>query len=285
MAPGAQVLNTHGVQLPPRYEIRLVTPDLAEWISALSYFSHFFESTVWSSIYEGRLAVQALKAHHACKPFFQMPEMAAKNGLSYCVWDKEFAFKKHESAVNGGACYWDDFDVDDPDLEVDGRQKLLDALDFPIVSFGHSFDKFVTGDQKEWDVANGALPLNMPIGKYFENQDPRPKGSWEATGAGQVIERAGTGTRSGYHGQGLMKALATFIMLELKSRGYRAIQINCGAPQVHHVWSNPPKPFRSSTIGAFPTWIYETEEDGKKVRPYEKARWGNFYYVYVELLD
>ncbi|KAI1412771.1 hypothetical protein F5Y13DRAFT_42727 [Hypoxylon sp. FL1857] len=285
MAPGAPIHDTHGVELPPRYEIRVITPDLADWISALSYFSHFYESPIWGPIYEGHQASEAIKAYHACKPFYQMPEMAAKNGLSFCIWDKEFVFKRPESAAKGGACYWDDFDLNDPDLEVDGRQKLLDALDFPLVGFGLSFDKFTPGDQKEWDAANRALPLNAPMGKYFEIHDPRPKGSWEPTAAGQVIERVGTGTREGYHGQGLMKGLAKYIMLEMKSRGYRGIQINCGAPQVHRVWSNPPKPFRSSTVGIFPTWIYETEEDGKKVKPYEKAKLGNLFLVWMELLD
>ncbi|KAI1442796.1 hypothetical protein ABKA04_004616 [Annulohypoxylon sp. FPYF3050] len=285
IAPGAPVHDTHGIQLPSRYEIRQVTPDLSRWVSALSYFSHFFGSPIWSAIYEGRQASEALKAHHVCKGFYEMPEMVAKNGLSYCIWDKEFVFKKPESAAKGGICYWDDFDLDDPEINNDGRRKLLDALDFPLVGFGLSYDKFVPGDKKEWDAANSALPMNGPMGKYFEDHDPRPKGSWEPTAAGQVIERVGTGTREGYHGQGLMKALARFIMLEMKSKGYRGIQINCGAPQLHHVWSNPPKPFRSSTVAAFPTWIFETEEDGKKIRPYEKSKLGNLYLVWTELLD
>ncbi|KAI0836897.1 hypothetical protein F5Y06DRAFT_288171 [Hypoxylon sp. FL0890] len=285
MAPGAPVHDTHGVELPPRYEIRVITPDLADWISALSCFSHFYESPIWSAIYEGCQASQAIQAYHACKPFYQMPEMAAKNGLSFCIWDKEFVFKRPESAAKGGACYWDDFDLNDPNLELNGRQKLLDALDFPLVGFGLSFDKFLPGDQKGWDAAHRGLPLIRPMGKYFEAHDPRPKESWEPTAAGQVIERVGTGTREGYHGQGLMKGLAKYIMLEMKSRGYRGIQINCGAPQVHRVWSNAPKPFRSSTVGTFPTWIYETEENGKKVKPYEKSKLGNLYLVWIELLD
>ncbi|KAI1136417.1 hypothetical protein F5Y05DRAFT_107999 [Hypoxylon sp. FL0543] len=285
MAPGAPVHDTHGVELPARYEIRVITPDLADWISALSFFSHFYESPIWGAIYDGRQATEAVKAYQVCKPFYQMPEMAAKNGLSFCIWDKEFVFKKPESAAKGGACYWDDFDLNDSDLDAGGRQKLLDALDFPLVGFGLSFDKFLPGDQKEWDAVNAALPLNPPMGKYYEAHDPRPKGSWEPTAAGQVIERVGTGTRDGFHGQGLMKGLAKYIMLEMKARGYRGIQINCGAPQVHHVWSNPPKPFRSSTVGTFPTWIYETENDEKKVKPYEKSKLGNLYLVWTELLD
>ncbi|KAI2616800.1 hypothetical protein GGR54DRAFT_222632 [Hypoxylon sp. NC1633] len=285
IAPGAPIHQTHGVKLPSRYEIRQVTTDISDWISALSYFSHFFDSPIWSGIYEGRQARAALKAYHASKPFYELPEMAAKNGLSFCIWDKEFAFKKTESAAKGGACSWDDFDLNDPDLEVNGREKLLEAMDFPIVSFGNSFDKFVRGDPKVWEGVLEALPLNVLMGKYLEAHDPRPKGSWEATAAGQVVDRSGTGTRAGYHGQGLMKALATYIMLEMKSKGFRAIEINCGAPQVHRVWTNPPKPFKSSTIGVFPTWFYEMEEDGKKVRPFEKAKQANLFLVWMELLD
>lgn len=285
IAPGAPISDTHGVELPSRYEIRVVTADLADSISALSYYSHFFESPTWSAIYEGRQAREALRAYHACKPFYQMPETSAKNGLSYCIWDKEFVFKQPESAAKGGVCSWDDFDVDDPDLEIDAQRKLHDALDFPIVGFGLSYDKFVPGDPKGWEAAASALPMNAPIDTFFKAHDPRPPGSWEPTAPGQVIERVGSGTREGYHGQGLMKGLANFIMLEMKSRGYRAIQINCGAPQVHHVWTNPPKPFRGSTIGAFANWIFETEEDGKKVRPFEKAGLPNFFLVWTELLD
>ncbi|KAI1654483.1 hypothetical protein F4813DRAFT_210068 [Daldinia decipiens] len=285
MGPGAPIRNNHGIELSSRYEIRRVTPDLAESISALSFFTHYFDSPIWNAIYEGRQASEALKAYHACKPFYEMPEMAAKNGLSFCIWDKEFVFKRPESATKGGACYWNDFDIDDPNLEVNGRQRLLDALDFPIVGFGLSFDKFAPGDPKGWEAATKATPLNVPMGKHYEAHDPRPKGSWEPTATGQVIERVGSGTRHGYYGQGLMKALARFIMLEMKSRGYRAIQINCGAPQMHHVWSNPPKPFRSSTLVTFPTWIFEMEEDGKKVKPYEKSKLPNLYLVWTELLD
>ncbi|KAI1402420.1 hypothetical protein F4819DRAFT_485566 [Hypoxylon fuscum] len=285
IAPGAPVQDTHGVELPSRYEIRVVTAELAEWVSALSYFSHFFESPIWSAIYEGRQGREALRAHQACKTFYQMPEMAAKNGLSFCVWDKEFVFKRDESAAKGGACYWDDFDPDDPNLEVDARQKFHDALDFPLVGFGLSYDKFVPGDPKGWEDAVKALPLNEPIDTFFKTHDPRPKGSWEPTAPGQVIERVGTGTREGHHGQGLMKGLAKFIMLEMKSRGYRAIQINCGAPQVHNVWANPPRPFRGSTLGAFPNWIFELEEDGSTTKPFEKSKLANFFLVWTELLD
>ncbi|KAI0165286.1 hypothetical protein GGR52DRAFT_558236 [Hypoxylon sp. FL1284] len=285
MAPGAPVDDTHGVELPSRYEIRGVTADLADSIAALSFHSHFFESEVWSRIYEGCQTRSALRAYHECKPFYQLPETSAKNGLSYFIWDKEFVFKRPESAARGGICFWDDFDLNDPDLEVDGQQKLYDALDIAIVGFGLAYDKFVPGDPKGWAAAEKALPLNTPINTFLQVQDPRPKGSWEATAPGQVIERTGTGTRQGYHGQGLMKALAKFIMLEMKSRGFRAIQITCGAPQVHHVWMNPPKPFRSSTLGAFPNWIFEAEEDGNKIRPYEKAGAANFFLVWVELLD
>ncbi|KAI1371316.1 hypothetical protein F4677DRAFT_457276 [Hypoxylon crocopeplum] len=285
IAPGLPVHDTHGVKLPPRYEIRVLTADLTNWITALSYFTHVFESPIWSPIYEGQQANAALKAYHATKPFYEMPEMPTKNGLSYIVWDKEFVFKRAESAAKGGACYWEDFDLNDPDLEVNAEQKLFDAMDFPIVSFGNSFDKFVRGDPKGWEAANQALPLNGPIGKFYEAHDPRPKGSWEPTAAGQVIERCGTGTRNGYHNQGLMKGLARFIMLEMKSRGYRAIEISCGAPQVHQMWAHPPKPFRGTTIGAFPTWFFEMEEEGKKVRPYEKSKLANLFLVYTELLD
>ncbi|KAI0377201.1 hypothetical protein F5Y04DRAFT_190097 [Hypomontagnella monticulosa] len=285
MAPGAPIHDTHGVELPPRYEIRLVTPELTEWISALSFHTHFFGSPIWNGIYDGQQASMALKAHDICRDFYAMPEMGMKNGLSFCIWDKEFVFKRPESAAKGGASYWDEFDLDDPNLEVDGEQKLLDALDFPIVSFALSFDKFAPGDPKGWETAFKATPLNLPMGNYYEAHDPRPKGSWEPTMAGQVIERGGTGTRRDYHGQGLMKALSKFVMLEMKSRGYRAIQINCGAPQVHRVWTNPPKPFRSSTLVTFPTWFFEMEEEGKKIKPFEKSKLPNLYLVWMELLD
>ncbi|KAI1385387.1 uncharacterized protein F4822DRAFT_412921 [Hypoxylon trugodes] len=279
--PGALVRDTHGVALPSRYEIRLITPDLANKILALIYFNNFFESSVWSGIYEGQLVKKALETYHASKAFYQMPELVPNNGLSYCIWDKEFVFKKPESAAVGGACYWDDFDLNDPDLEVNGKQKLLDALDFPIVSFGLSIDKFAPGDMREWEALMKVLPLNKGLKDYYAAHDPRPKGSWEPTATGQVIDRVGTGTREAYQGQGIMKALAKFIMLEMKARGYRAIQISCGDARVHHVWTNPPPPFRSSTLVSLPMWFYEIEEDGKKIRPYEKSKVANFYHVGV----
>ncbi|KAI1808708.1 hypothetical protein F4811DRAFT_181381 [Daldinia bambusicola] len=285
MGPGSPIQNNHGVELPSGYEIRLITSDLADSISALAFFTHYFDSPIWSAMYEGRQARTALKAYHACKPFYEMPEMAAKNGLSFCIWYKEFVFKRPGSAVNGGACYWDDFDINDPDLEVNGRQKLLDALDFPIIGFGLSFDKFNPGDPKGWEAALNATPLNGPIQKYYETHDPRRKGSWEPTAAGQVIERVGSGMRPGYDSKGFMKALSKFIMMEMKFRGYRAIQVNCGAPQMHRIWSNPPKPFRSSTLVTFPTWFFEIEEDDKKIRPYEKSKLSNLYLVWTELLN
>ncbi len=99
MAPGAPINDTHGVELPPRYEIRLITPDLSDWISALTYFNHHFESAMWSAIDEGHLASMALKAYHLGKFLYEMPEMATRNGLSYCIWDKEFVLDRDNSSL------------------------------------------------------------------------------------------------------------------------------------------------------------------------------------------
>ncbi|KAH9905841.1 hypothetical protein F4778DRAFT_769731 [Xylariomycetidae sp. FL2044] len=285
MTPGAPITDLHGIELPPRYEIRQITGDIADWVSALVWHGHYFTNLVFTGMCETGKAKEALKLFHGMKRWYRADGFPCKNGLSYCIIDKEFQYKRPESEVTGGACYWDEFDLEDPNLEQDGQQKLLDALDFPIVSFGFSYDKFAPGDSKIWERSMEFVPFYVPLETYHQQHDPRPKGSWEPTAAGQVIERIGTGTRQGYAGQGLMKALARFIMLEMKSKGYRAIQIGCAAPQVYHVWSNPPAPFRSSTLSSFPNWFYEEEKDGKKVRPFEKAKYSNVHQVWTELLD
>lgn len=69
-----------------------------------------------------------------------------------------------------------------------------------------------------------------------------------------------------------MAAAARWLMADAAKKGCRGIQIECVNDAVHHVWANPPAPFKGTTISEFHTETYEEEVDGKKVLPFAPSK-------------
>lgn len=286
MAPGAPVKDTHDIILPARYEIRLCTPDTAEWVSALNWYNQFFGSEVLSGVHAGDLARQVLTVHRTLLDGFRGKDMPPSNGLSYMVIDKEYVYKRPESESTGGALYWHELDVDDPALADDNvaKRKLRDGMDFSIVSLVLSTDDFVPRDTDAWKLRRSVLPKYYLTNEIMEEHDHYPKEPRHPTGLGQVIERLGTSTLEGYEGLGLMKKLSHFVLLELRSRGFRGFSIDALAPQVHHVWANPPPGFKATTVAESTLRDYETKDDqGVIYRPFAKSKFDRGWKVWVEV--
>jgi len=66
-----------------------------------------------------------------------------ESGLSYSIFDKEHRLERSESVATGGAVYWHDIDSDDLAIKETGCQRLLDAMNLPLVSFVLRYDKAV----------------------------------------------------------------------------------------------------------------------------------------------
>ncbi|KAK9780132.1 hypothetical protein SCAR479_02769 [Seiridium cardinale] len=106
-----------------------------------------------------------------------------RNELSYTPYDNEYVYKHPESATKGGALYWQDIDLQDPELEEKGNQWLLEKMDFPIIALALSYDMF---DPPAKEVV-GLMAVTAPLwgsmmAQYAEATSgipgfPRPGGS------------------------------------------------------------------------------------------------------------
>ena len=66
-----------------------------------------------------------------------------------------------------------------------------------------------------------------------------------------------------------VSALNHFVMLDLKARGFRAMNAGIGVPSVYRSWMNAPAGCRSYAYLDVNIWEIEVEdEDGRKVKPY-----------------
>jgi hypothetical protein len=264
---GGSVTDLHGVQLPARYEIRRLEPQHEEWVSALTAHANIYQGW-FGDLYDGQRAKIALRFG---RNFLGNYRRTLKGGLAYGIFDKEYQFKRPESTTTGGALYWSEFDENDPNLELDGRKKLSDAMDFPLVSHAMAYDAsdpecarvlFQSLGEEFPDMVYvfGAKPPGMPE----HNNNEKPK-------RGEVIGRNGTATADGYTGKGLMKALAHFMMHEANANGYKKISIDNTSVAVHHVYSNPPAPYSANVLIEYHAQDHEVDVDGKKIKVFEKC--------------
>ncbi|KAK5992682.1 hypothetical protein PT974_06097 [Cladobotryum mycophilum] len=231
------------MSLPSRYDIRTLEPKHSEWVAAIIAHSMILHSPAWSVVYANNatqqtyLFVKALKYH---------VDKNIASGLSLGVFDNEYRFKREESAAAGGGLYWDESDE-----SADGA-KLLEQMDFPLVSVALSDDSFLGPDEAKMRPLIEALPDFIPVKEMFGREDTRDAGSWEAKGAGED-----------YQGKGLMKALAHRTMRDAAERGFRAIMIDSMADAVKHVWANPPPPFRSEIVCSWNVWDCVVDGEGE----------------------
>ncbi|KAK8062260.1 hypothetical protein PG997_014357 [Apiospora hydei] len=235
------VPNTHGVELPARYRICLLTDEYTDWVKALYSDGFLLRVTMWAAM--SRAAPPGTsRVHLALRAFTELDcfhRYLVNSGLSYAIFDTEYAFRRAGSAEAGGRVYWGDDglllgaqqqqqqngdgahgDGDDA-AEVD---RLVEGMDFPLVCYGLSHDAFAPHPPAIQKVVNTFYPLREPVFEYIHGQlDERPRehpGRRPPAGPCEVLKRNGCITKRGYEGRGLMTALNRFIALEARARGY-----------------------------------------------------------------
>jgi hypothetical protein len=246
--------------LRPRYEIRQLEPKHVEWAAAIVSHSNSFCSTVWPLLYpenDGKDTIQlAIDADYLVRHQID-------SGLSFGVFDTEYVFKREESKATAGKLYWD---LSEPSVkEKQGlkgeAERLLEQMDFPLVSVALSYDAYNALDMSKMKPLLAALPHFGLIYHNLEESDGRNPESWKPKGPNEVVFRNATSTRQDYEGEGIMAALARWLMREAASRGYRGIQIEALADAVTHVWSTAEPPFKGTVVGEFHTETWK-DEDG-----------------------
>jgi len=183
--------------------------------------------------------------------------------LSFGVFDTEYVYKREESKATQGKLYWN---VED---ESAGEERLLEEMDFPLVSIAMSYDQFNPLDMQRLAPLIETLPAFGLIYGILGARDPRTPESWHATGPRQNLMRNATATRTDHAGYGLMGKLARWLMKEAKVRGFKGIQIECVHDAVTKVWLHPPEGMKGELVCSFDTETYVDEEGG---RPFGEAK-------------
>ena len=245
--------------LPSRYEIRPLGPEHNSWANAIVSHSNMFYSLLWPVIYpENKTA----RLYATYKGIDYLVTHQIDSGLSLGVFDKEWKPKYPESAATGGKLLWD---FDDETADAD---KLLDQMDFPLVSVALSYDSINAIDMSKMADAIATLPAFATVYGGLAANDKRDPQTWQATEAGQVLFRNATSTRRDHEGKGLMKILAHYLMHKSAKEDFRGIQIETISDAVAHVWSNPPAPYSGEIVSSIDSATYEELDDqGNKSYP------------------
>ncbi|CAL5868011.1 uncharacterized protein PFLUO_LOCUS2234 [Penicillium psychrofluorescens] len=199
------------------------------------------------------------------------------SGRSLGIFDKEYQYKRPESAATGGKLYWN---LDD---ESATESELAEQMDFPLVSIAMAYDGFDELDMAQIKPLMASLPLFETVYKALAERDQRDPASWKPTGHGQVLMRNATNTVKSHSGRGLMRMLAEEMMRRSAAEGFRGIQIETISGAVEKVWSNPPAPFKATIIGQFHTTTFEeTNVTGEVSYPFRPAN-VNVTKIFVDL--
>ncbi|KAK6085178.1 hypothetical protein SCUP234_02119 [Seiridium cupressi] len=262
----APVADTHGISLPSRYKIVPIDASIAPWVKALMIHGFFLRPSIWQPLLPKPKVSNALRSFNAIGGHFSH---SIDSGHSYAIIDSEYEYKRPESASSGGALYWDELDPSDPDFERDGKDKMLERMDCPVVCIALSVDGF---DQKPAEATRALyefMPLVRELGNYFSRRSKESGESWDPTERGELLIRSGCVTKAGYEGQGLMTALNHFVMLEAKAKGFQAISVGVGSPSVYRNWMKAPPGCHSKILAHLDVWDIELEDDqGRTIRPY-----------------
>ncbi|KAF1987677.1 hypothetical protein K402DRAFT_403369 [Aulographum hederae CBS 113979] len=249
--------------LDPRYEIRQLTLADADNAAAIVSHANMFDSPVWPEIYPtGKTA----RCYQLTKAADYLVKHQINSGFSFGVFDKEYEYKRPESAATNGKLHWD-FSNEDATAE-----ELLEQMDFPLVSVAAAYDGANALDMAQMGPLIGTLPVFGVIYAILGELDTRDPESWKPKGPKGVLMRNATATRRDYAGEGLMKALAHFLMRKADEEGFRAVNIECMADAVTKVWLNPPSPYRAELVAEFWTEEREVEEEGKMVKVFEDVK-------------
>lgn len=250
--------------LPSRYEIRVLGPEHIDWAAAIVMHSNIFYSTVWPIVFPEKKTARLMAGQKAADYLIRHQ---IDSGYSLGVFDTEYKFKRPASAATGGKLYWD---LED---ESSNAEQLLEQMDFPLVSVALAYDSINHLDMAKLGPLIEVLPPYGIVYGALHDLDKRDPATWEAKAPGEVIFRNATSTRHEYEGQGIMGALARYMMRWIAEKGFRGIQIETMADAVYYVWSEPPKPFSGEVVSSFEAETYEVEdEEGTKTRPMAPAK-------------
>lgn len=273
------VQHTHGVELSDRYYIGKIDASVAEWAKALMIYGFMLRTSIWTPILREPKTANALRALKLLSDYF---EHAINSGLSYGVFDKEYQYHRSESGAEGGKLYWDELDPENPYLGM----KMIEHMDFPLVSVAMSYDFFYQRKADFEPPIREILPLHLPMMALLAKGAPGPSDPRWPKAGGEVVCRTGTVTKPGYERRGLMTALNRFVMMEMKSRGYRNLIIGTAGngPSVHRVYTNLPMGCSSQVLHHYNVEEMELEdENGQTVKPYLGCDLKEGWMVWVDL--
>lgn len=245
--------------LKSRYEIRKLERKHIEWASAIVSHSNMFYSPVWPIIYPNKDFKDVIQL---IQDTDYLVRHQVNSGLSFGVFDTEYTYKREESKATEGKLYWDVSEPsvkDSQGLEAEG-QRLLQQMDFPLVSVALAYDAFNALEISKMEPLLTALPHFGLVNHVLTERDPRDPESWKAKGPNEVLLRAATSTRRDYEGEGIMAGLARWLMREADAKGFRGIQIECLADAVTHVWSTAEPPYEGKVISEFHTDTWKDEQ-------------------------
>lgn len=117
--------NPNPIQLPARFEIRRLTEHDVLHALAIMTHSRVFHSPLWTVLYPEDQTERAYRLQRGMTHFVTI---SCASGYSYGVFDREYQFKRPESAAEGGKLWWDE---ENPHAT---KEDLLKQMDFPLVS-------------------------------------------------------------------------------------------------------------------------------------------------------
>jgi len=230
-----------------------------DWIKAICVHSNMYCSPIWPLLYPDN---KPERLYAGFKVADYLMRHQVESDMSFGIFDKEYKFKRPESAATGGKLYWDE-----KNTAITGDE-LVAQMDFPLVTIAMAYDGIHALDMEQIAPLIAVLPAFGTVYHALEATDPRDKASWEPKGPNEVLMRNATSSRQDYEGLGLMGRLARFLMREAAAKGYRLINIEAAHDAVAHVWLNPPAPFKGELISVLdPTEYEEENEKGEKFKP------------------
>lgn len=259
--------------LPSRYEIRTLSIEHLDWCRAIVMHSNVFASPVWSVLYANK---QTPLVYETYREGEYLVRHQLESGLSLGIFDKEYAYKRPESAAAGGKLWWDPAD------EKATGDELLEQMDFPLVSVALAYDGINHLDHDRLKPLIATMPPFGTMYAVLMERDQRDPASWQATAAGQVLMRNATATKIGEEHRGLMKILARHMMRKAAAEGFRGIQIETAHDAVAHVWGKPPSPFVGHRVAEMDCDYALKAEDGSTSYPLRPAK-QDLFKIYVDL--
>jgi hypothetical protein len=252
--------------LPPRFAIRQLGPEHSKWAAAIVMHSNLFHSPAWSLIYPSAITA---RLHKAVKAAEYIVDHQIDSGLSYGVFDTQYAFKNAASQATGGKLYWDE---NEPSVQETAgpekeSQRLVRQMDFPLVSVALSYDAINPLDLEKMGPLLESLPHYGPLHHYLHSFDTRDPSVYTPTAAGEVLFRNATSTRQDYVDHHLMSGTARWLMREAALKGFRGIQIEAVHDKVAAVWSKAEPPFK----GYIASQVDMGNLEVKGVKPFSPA--------------